>query len=138
MRLWDTALDHGVNSTGAEIAILKLLSLTVFSDRRCLVDIVSTLSRKGLHSMCTLLNATPLSNHTPDNLAEMIINLSPEHFSKLQKTWYVSHISSSACISLFLIHLYLSRLCSVTCTYTICYHFCVVRVVSLSLTGHSY
>ena len=47
--------------------------------------IASTLSRKGLHSVCILLNVTPLSNHTPDNLADMIINLSPEHFSELQK-----------------------------------------------------
>ena len=35
--------------------------------------------------MCTSLNAELESNHTPDNLSELIINLSPEHFSNLQK-----------------------------------------------------
>ena len=33
-----TALDHGVNGTRAGLALLKLLSLTVFSDRRCPMD----------------------------------------------------------------------------------------------------
>ena len=85
-RLWDTALDHGVNGTRAGIAILKLLSLTVFSDRRCPVDDCEYIVPEGT-PLCmhfTECHTTLESNHTPDNLAELIINLSPEHFSELQ------------------------------------------------------
>ena len=87
MRLWDTALDHGVNGTRAGLALLKLLSVTLFSDRRCPMD----------DCVYVVLEETPLCvhfiechtglepNHTPDNLSEQIIDLSPEHFSDLQE-----------------------------------------------------
>ena len=87
MKLWDTVLDHGVNATRAGIAILKLLSLTVFSDRRCAVDDCQYIVPEGT-PLCvhfTECHTTLESNHTPDNLADLIINLSPEHFSELQK-----------------------------------------------------
>ena len=125
MRLWDTVLDHGVNATRAGIAILKLLSLTVFSDRRCTVDDCEYIVPEGT-PLCvhfTECHTTLESNHTPDNLADLIINLSPEHFSE----------NSSACISFYMfvtVMLVLSLVYMLSAT-----TFVFIRVASLSLTG---
>ena len=35
VRVWDTALDHGPSETISVLSILKLLSKTVFADRKC-------------------------------------------------------------------------------------------------------
>ena len=35
MKFWDVALEHGYDGTKASMSILKLLCLTVFSDRNC-------------------------------------------------------------------------------------------------------
>ena len=35
MKFWDVALEHGYDGTKASLSILKLLCLTVFSDRNC-------------------------------------------------------------------------------------------------------
>ena len=37
LKFWDMSLDHEENGTRAALSILKLLSMTVFSDRKCLV-----------------------------------------------------------------------------------------------------
>ena len=69
------------------IAILELLSLTVFNDRIRPVDDCEYIVPEGT-PLCvhfTECHTTLESNHTPDNLAELIINLSPENFSELQK-----------------------------------------------------
>ena len=38
LKIWDTALDHGPTGTIAVLSILKLLSKTVFADRKCNVE----------------------------------------------------------------------------------------------------
>ena len=38
LKVWDTALDHGPSGTNAVLSILKLLSKTVFADRKCNVE----------------------------------------------------------------------------------------------------
>ena len=38
LKIWDTALDHGPTGTIAVLSILKLLSKTVFTDRKCNVE----------------------------------------------------------------------------------------------------
>ena len=87
MRLWDTALDHGVNGTRAGLALLKLLSLMVFSDRRCPMDdcvyVVPEVTPLCVHFIECHTGLEP--NHTQDNLSEQIIDLNPEHFSDLQE-----------------------------------------------------
>ena len=84
VKLWDVALDHGLNGTRAGLAILKLLSLTVFSDRRCPVDDCEHIVPEGtpFYTHFTECHTDFESSHT---LSELIINLSPEHFSDLQK-----------------------------------------------------
>ena len=34
LKVWDTAVDHGPSGTNAVLSILKLLSKTVFADRK--------------------------------------------------------------------------------------------------------
>ena len=129
-RLWDTALDHGVNGR-AGIAILKLLSLTVFSDRRCPVDDCEYIVPEGT-PLCmhfTECHTTLESNHTPENLAELIINSSPEHFSELQNLGLSFFLFKLICMYTFfnMTVCKMSCLYSVTCIYAICYHFCVYK-----------
>ena len=38
MKFWDTALEHGVDGTRASLSILKLMCLTVFTDRKCPIE----------------------------------------------------------------------------------------------------
>ena len=38
LRVWDTALDHGPSGTIAALSIIKLLSKSVFADRKCNVE----------------------------------------------------------------------------------------------------
>ena len=38
LKIWDTALDRGPTGTIAVLSILKLLSKTVFADRKCNVE----------------------------------------------------------------------------------------------------
>ena len=38
LRVWDTALDHGPPGTIAALSILKLLSKSVFADRKCSME----------------------------------------------------------------------------------------------------
>ena len=54
MKLWDNALDHGLNGTRAGLAIPMLLSQTVFSDRRCPVDDCEHIIPEGTPILCAL------------------------------------------------------------------------------------
>ena len=38
MKLWDTALEHGMQGTMSAMSVLKLISMTVFEDRTCPAD----------------------------------------------------------------------------------------------------
>ena len=82
----DIALDHGSNGTRAGLAILKLLSLTMFSDRRCPVDDCQHIvpEETPFCAHFTECHTDLVSNNTPDILSELLINLSPEHFSYFQ------------------------------------------------------
>ena len=114
-----------MNSTRAGIAILKLLSLTVFSDRRCPVDDCEYIVPEGT-PLCmhfTECHTTLESNHTPDNLAELIINLSPEHFSELQNLGLSCFLFKLICMYIFF-------------NMTVCNcHVCTLSLVSMLLAS---
>lgn len=70
MKLWDIALDHGLNGTRAGLATLMLLSQTVFSDRRCPVGDCEHIVPEGT-PFCvhfTECHTDLESNHAPDNV----------------------------------------------------------------------
>ena len=93
----DNALEHGVSGTKSALSALKLLSLTVFSDRICPVDECDYI----------LLENTPLCTHfmhihtnlpadyTPDLLTNLILSIGdyPDKFHELTSLSYsfVSH-----------------------------------------------
>ena len=75
MKLWDTALDHGVNGTNSALNALKLPTMTLFEDRICPVIECDYVVPQN-----TPLCAHFIQNHTyPPGLLlpSMLISLSP-------------------------------------------------------------
>ena len=91
MKLLDIALDHGLNGTRAGLAILKLLFLTVFSDRRCPVDNCEHIIPQGTPFCAhfTECHTDLESNHTFIRTSNQ-----PEPWTPLRppETWFINHI----------------------------------------------
>ena len=89
MKLWDTALDHGVNGTNSALNALKLLSMTLFEDRICPVTECDYVVPQN-----TPLCAHFIQNHTnlpfgvtPDFLVDLIVSIGndPDQFHDLTR-----------------------------------------------------
>ena len=89
MKFWDVALDHGPDGTKASMAILKLLCLTLFSDRCCPIHdcsyIIPPNSPLCEHFMESHTSTLFDSNVSPDYITNLIISCTSdsEHFMSL-------------------------------------------------------
>ena len=121
MRFWDNALEHGPEGTKASLAILNILSKSVFSDRACPIDNCSFVVPRDTplcdHLLSTHLNLTNCTS--PKDLVDSVISSlsDPESFVK----WYCplavnSYVNSAPvyclllrtvlCVHVFVLYLY--------------------------------
>ena len=90
MRFWDNALEHGPEGTKASLAILNILSKSVFSDRACPIDNCSFVVPRDTplcdHLLSTHLNLTNCAS--PKDLADSVISSlsDPESFEVVLST----------------------------------------------------
>ena len=90
MRFWDNALEYGPEGTKASLAILNILSKSVFSDRACPIDNCSFVVPRDTplcdHLLSTHLNLTNCAS--PKDLADSVISSlsDPESFEVVLST----------------------------------------------------
>ena len=85
MKFWDMSLDHGENGSKAALVILKLLSMTIFSHRKCPVTECDEEIAEGTPA-CDHFVTEHLDSYiklNPDTLTDSIINCDPENITDI-------------------------------------------------------
>ena len=80
MKFWDAALEHGPDGTRSSLSLLKLLSLTVFSDGICPASNCSYIvpEKSSLCGHFLQCHADISSEITPDYLTNSIISITTD------------------------------------------------------------
>ena len=121
LKVWDTALDHGPPGTIAVLSVLKLLSKTVFADRKCNMECCDFVIPPNIACYEHFLSLHTDLNIDIDSLLSQIYSCSEELFQTGLKSNSVNLCELNICfvhcfcyfshvhiLSLLCVHVFLS------------------------------